>query len=161
MSEEDEEVETCDRCSEEAEAGQALCETCQEEDEEEERREQEEEEERWEVEEARRSPFIVDLIAALQTTKVAVETTWCCGSCSASAGGNRCGAEGLHGYAYFHDQDLEGFVHSDEICVGFGAADGSNDKGTVVGQELFAAIKAAGLNAEWNESVGTRITVKA
>jgi uncharacterized protein DUF6891 len=148
-----EDCEQCRECGNTIYSGGSTCGECLE-------REEELERER-ELAEARESHFIQRLTKVLESTDLAVVTDQCCGSCSASAGGNTCDKTGQAGYAYFHEQDIEGYAHSDEICVGYGAHNGKDPEGEAVGHRIFNALEAAGLTAEWDKSVRTRITVKS
>lgn len=65
------------------------------------------------------------------------------------------------GYCYYHGQDLERVIETDELMIGFSGAKANNDKeAIIIGHKVVDALKAAGLTVEWNNTASTRISVQ-
>ncbi len=59
-------------------------------------------------------------------------------------------------YAFFHDQDAETAIDG-SLYLSYGALDGSAQAAIAIGNEIVAALKAAGLQAEWSGDLSERI----
>ena len=104
---------------------------------------------------------------------VTIEGRSCCTGCASAAASNRCSelehdGQPVKGAAYYHEQDLaehreprtdEYFAayDVDSIMVGFGGR-GDTTSAEVAGL-IMAAAHEAGLEAEWNGSEATKVTV--
>ena len=63
------------------------------------------------------------------------------------------------GYCFYHGQDLERVIESGNLYLGFGAADGNDDKGAEIGHRIKGVFEAAGFTVEWNGSIKSRLLV--
>lgn len=104
---------------------------------------------------------------------VTIEGRSCCTGCTSGAAANHAGeleadGEPVKGAAYYHEQDLnECYDHQyeeafctydvDTIMVGFGGR-GDATSAEVAGL-IMAAAHEAGLEADWNGSEATKVTV--
>lgn len=97
--------------------------------------------------------------AVLHEHKIVGVTDWCCGGCSASAGGSRAQEiEGL-GYTYYHQQDVDSLRDgSDYLLVGYGRADGG-EGAEEIGEIVAAALRASGCSVHWAGDSATRLRV--
>ncbi|MET8834329.1 hypothetical protein ABZV78_10475 [Micromonospora sp. NPDC004540] len=89
---------------------------------------------------------------------VARESFTCCQNC----GVEEIGAEarrGLkpRGYTFYHRQDAERGVEGSGVWLAYGAFEGAS--AAEIGAEVAAALRAAGLTANWDGEVGRRIHV--
>ncbi len=66
----------------------------------------------------------------------------------------------LHGYCFYHGQDLERVMADGDLYLAFGDILGDETKGVEVGRRIRRALEAHGFHVEWNESVKTRLLVK-
>lgn len=96
---------------------------------------------------------------ALQEAGItARENFTCCRSC----GQAEIGAEGgpdARGFVYFHAQSTEAAAAGHGLTLCYGGFDGSAETTTAVGDEVVAALEAAGLHAEWDRDPGRSISV--
>ncbi|MBK3581205.1 hypothetical protein JHN63_47045 [Streptomyces sp. MBT65] len=82
----------------------------------------------------------------------------CCRGCGlAEIGAER---EGARGFVFFHQQVTEHAVEGHGLALHYGGFDGSADTTTAVGHEVLAALRAAGLSADWNGDPDRAIDVK-
>ena len=63
------------------------------------------------------------------------------------------------GYAFYHEQDVESAVESNEICIAFGSWDGDDAADCAVGRKIVQVISAQGLQVDWDETAEQRIMV--
>lgn len=63
------------------------------------------------------------------------------------------------GFAYWHRQDEEGFWETGTLPIGFGAAANDGHLNATVGRIVVRALREAGLKADWDGDVQTKIVV--
>ncbi|GAB2745028.1 DUF6891 domain-containing protein [Kitasatospora kifunensis] len=96
---------------------------------------------------------------ALQAAGItARENFTCCRSCGQSEIGGQGGPD-ARGFVYFHTQCTDSAVAGRGLMLLFGGFDGSSETTTAIGQEVVAALEAAGLPVEWDRDPGRAITV--
>jgi hypothetical protein len=84
----------------------------------------------------------------------------CCGSCSASEGGNKMDEdESMVGYAYYHVQDRDNLDDYGHLYVGYGARDRSDEKTTIIGQQLYMLFAMDGFSVKWDGKSNTRLKI--
>ncbi|MEM9952075.1 MAG: hypothetical protein AAF846_10765 [Chloroflexota bacterium] len=66
----------------------------------------------------------------------------------------------VRGYVFFHWQDTESAVQSEYLYLAYGAVNGKESASEWVASEVVAALQRAGLEAEWNGSVRSRICIR-
>jgi hypothetical protein len=87
------------------------------------------------------------------------ENFTCCRTCgTAEIAGER--GEGAHGFVYFHEQCTESAAAGHGLMLLYGGFDGSAETTTAVGHEVLAALRAAGLSADWGGDPDKAIDVK-
>jgi len=64
------------------------------------------------------------------------------------------------GYVFFHWQDTESAVRSDYLYLAYGSVSGKERESQMIASEVVAALQRAGLQAEWNGSIRSRICIK-
>ncbi|KAA2261433.1 hypothetical protein F0L68_16730 [Solihabitans fulvus] len=82
----------------------------------------------------------------------------CCNTCGMAEIGDEAG-EGARGFVFFHQQDTASAVAGHGLRLAYGSLPGSPLDTRAVGQEVAAALTAAGLPVEWNGSEDRRICV--
>ncbi|WP_405858681.1 hypothetical protein OG407_16140 [Streptomyces sp. NBC_01515] len=82
----------------------------------------------------------------------------CCRGCGlAEIGAER---EDARGFVFFHDQVTEHAVAGYGLALHYGGFDGAAETTTAVGQEILAALRGAGLSADWDGDPDKAIDVK-
>jgi uncharacterized protein DUF6891 len=66
----------------------------------------------------------------------------------------------VRGYVFFHWQDTESAVRNGYLYLAYGSVSGKEHESEYVAQEVMAALRRAGLEADWNDSVRTRICIR-
>jgi hypothetical protein len=66
----------------------------------------------------------------------------------------------VRGYVFFHWQDTETAVRNAYLYLAYGSISGKEGESALIAQEVVAALRRAGLEADWNDSVRTRICIK-
>lgn len=66
----------------------------------------------------------------------------------------------VRGYVFFHWQDTESAVRNAHLYLAYGSVSGKELESSLVAREVVGALRRAGLEAEWNDSVQTRILIK-
>ncbi|MCX4794895.1 MULTISPECIES: DUF6891 domain-containing protein [unclassified Streptomyces] len=96
---------------------------------------------------------------ALQKAGItARENFTCCRNCGQSEIGGEGGPD-ARGFVYFHTQCTDSAAAGHGLMLLYGGCDGSSETTEVIGNEVVAALEAAGLNAEWDRDPGQAITV--
>ncbi|MFD4635766.1 DUF6891 domain-containing protein [Lentzea sp. NPDC058436] len=83
-------------------------------------------------------------------------------SCCRNCGQTEIGAEaapGARGFVYFHSQCTESAAAGHGLTLLYGGFDGSAETTAAIGQEVVAAVEAAGLPVVWNGDPGRSISV--
>lgn len=76
------------------------------------------------------------------------ENFGCCRGCGlAEIGAER---EGARGFVFFHDQVTEQAAEGHGLALHYGGFDGSAETTAAVGHEVLAALRSAGLSADWD-----------
>ncbi|KIF75265.1 hypothetical protein QR77_17730 [Streptomyces sp. 150FB] len=97
--------------------------------------------------------------AALQRAGItARENFTCCRGCGQSEIGGEGGPD-ARGFVYFHRQCTDSAAAGHGLTLLFGGFDGSVETTAAVGQEVVAALEAAGLPVEWDRDPGRAITI--
>jgi hypothetical protein len=86
----------------------------------------------------------------------------CCGACGVTQildEMDRVAKDGrpVRGYTFFHIQDTEHAVDGDGLYLSYGARDGSKEAAIAIGHEVVAALRAQGLQPDWNGRHSHRI----
>jgi hypothetical protein len=82
----------------------------------------------------------------------------CCRGCGlAEIGAER---EGARGFVFFHQQVTEHAVEGYGLALHYGGFDGSAETTATVGHEVLAALRTAGLSADWDGDPDKAIDVK-
>jgi hypothetical protein len=81
----------------------------------------------------------------------------CAGCGLAEMGAERAGARG---FVFFHDQVTERAAEEHGLALRYGGFDGSDETATTVGHEVLAALRGAGLSADWDGDPDRAIDVK-
>lgn len=66
----------------------------------------------------------------------------------------------VRGYVFFHWQDTESAVRSGYLYLAYGSVSGKEEESALIAREVVASLRRAGLEADWNGSVRTRICIK-
>lgn len=101
---------------------------------------------------------------------VARENFTCCGTCaSAEIGGERDESRHWHGYVWYHQQDTESLIESEDgsVYLGYGAftepdldeAAYEAEVRRILDDLVFPALRRHGMEVSWNNSLGTRLLV--
>ncbi|MET9627135.1 hypothetical protein ABZX92_06700 [Lentzea sp. NPDC006480] len=86
------------------------------------------------------------------------ENFTCCRSCGqAEIGGES--APGARGFVYFHEQSTDSAASGHGLMLHYGGFDGTEEVTTAIGDEVVAALEAAGLRTEWDRNPGRAINV--
>lgn len=64
------------------------------------------------------------------------------------------------GYCFYHGQDIERVLEDGELYIAFDHIEGDVPDRLRVGRVVAAALRASGLEVDWNEDVGTRIRLR-
>lgn len=64
------------------------------------------------------------------------------------------------GYVFFHWQDTESAVRSEYLYLAYGSVSGKESESKQIAEEVVAALHRAGLDADWNGSVRSRICIR-
>ncbi|GGM85730.1 hypothetical protein GCM10011609_22340 [Lentzea pudingi] len=86
------------------------------------------------------------------------ENFTCCRTCGQDEIGGE-SAPGARGFVYFHSQCTDSAAAGHGLTLLYGGFDGSAETTTAVGDEVVAALAAAGLSTAWNRDPGRSITV--
>ncbi|WOX09204.1 DUF6891 domain-containing protein [Streptomyces sp. N50] len=82
----------------------------------------------------------------------------CCRGCGlAEMGAER---EDARGFVFFHEQITEHAVQGHGLALHYGGFDGSDETAAAVGHEVLAALRGAGLSADWDGDLDKAIDVK-
>lgn len=101
-----------------------------------------------------------DAFLALRHKGITAEENFtCCLRCGVSEIGDEAD-EDSHGFVFFHEQDTGHAVSGQGLMLAYGAFGGDPEASLAVGREVIEALGAAGLSAEWDGSVKTRIHVR-
>lgn len=65
--------------------------------------------------------------------------------------------QGVHGYAYVHQQDLDRVIHTGVLYIGFGSLEPEAQAKTDVARVVVEELDALGLRPEWKGSASERI----
>ncbi len=90
---------------------------------------------------------------------------WCCSTCGTTAIDAELNDRIMHwgqptkGYVYYHEQDTEGAVDINSLCLRYGAADYSDAQTREVADTIIKALHDEGLKTEWNGDVNSSIVV--
>jgi hypothetical protein len=97
--------------------------------------------------------------AALEQAGItARENFTCCRTCGqAEIGGES--VPGARGFVYFHSQCTDSAAAGHGLTLLYGGFDGSAETTTAIGDEVVAALAAAGLQTRWDRDPGRSITV--
>ncbi|MGI5499796.1 DUF6891 domain-containing protein [Lentzea sp. CA-135723] len=102
---------------------------------------------------------ITRAFAALDSDGVtARENFTCCRTCGQDEIGDEA-APGARGFVYFHNQCTEHAAKGHGLTLLYGGFDGTAETTTAIGDEVVAALRAVGLNAEWDRDPNRTITV--
>ena len=66
----------------------------------------------------------------------------------------------VHGYVFFHWQDTESAVRNEYLYLAYGSISGKESESEVIASQIVAALNRAGLDAEWNGSIRSRICIR-
>ncbi|MBE9608140.1 DUF6891 domain-containing protein [Chitinilyticum piscinae] len=69
------------------------------------------------------------------------------------------GAGRYRGFCFYHGQDVERALDAGGLMLAFGDTDDSPERSAVIAGEIVTAMQRAGLAADWNGSVDTRISL--
>ncbi|WP_329611692.1 DUF6891 domain-containing protein [Kitasatospora herbaricolor] len=82
----------------------------------------------------------------------------CCRSCGQSEIGGAGGPD-ARGFVYFHSQCTDSAAAGHGLTLLYGGFDGSPATTAAIGQEVVAALAAAGLRTDWDHDPGQAITI--
>jgi hypothetical protein len=63
----------------------------------------------------------------------------------------------VRGYAFYHEQDTESAAGGGGLYLNYGSCDEGTEAAVAIGHEIVAALKAKGLDPDWNGSLEKRI----
>ncbi|MBW8706037.1 hypothetical protein MBT84_41125 [Streptomyces sp. MBT84] len=86
------------------------------------------------------------------------ENFTCCRSCGQSEIGAESGPD-ARGFVYFHTQCTDSAAIGQGLMLLYGGFDGSSETTAAIGDEVVAALRAAGLQTEWDRDPHRAITV--
>ncbi|MEU3645803.1 hypothetical protein AB0E59_20640 [Lentzea sp. NPDC034063] len=86
------------------------------------------------------------------------ENFTCCRGCGQAEIGAEAGPD-ARGFVYFHSQCTESAAAGHGLTLLYGGFDGSSETTTAIGDEVVAALEAAGLHTRWDRDPGRSITV--
>lgn len=66
----------------------------------------------------------------------------------------------VQGYVFFHWQDTESAVRSEYLYLAYGSVSGKESESEQIASQIVATLARAGLDAEWNGSVRSRICIR-
>ncbi|MFF3557846.1 DUF6891 domain-containing protein [Streptomyces tsukubensis] len=89
---------------------------------------------------------------------IARENFTCCHSCGQSEIGEEGGTD-ARGFVYFHSQSTDAAASGHGLMLHYGGFDNSPETTAAIGQEVVAALEAAGLQTRWDRDPGQAITV--
>ncbi|MFD8982448.1 DUF6891 domain-containing protein [Streptomyces sp. NPDC059564] len=96
---------------------------------------------------------------ALQEAGItARENFTCCRSCGQSEIGGEVGTD-ARGLVYFHSHCTDSAAVGHGLMLRYGGFDGSSETTSAIGHEVFAALEATGLQADWDRDPNRAITV--
>ncbi|MDL5201167.1 hypothetical protein [Streptomyces sp. ALI-76-A] len=81
----------------------------------------------------------------------------CCRRCGMAEIGAE--GEGARGFVFFHQQSTESVAEGQGLALHYGGFDGTDGTTTSVGHEVVAALRAAGLSAQWDGRPDTALSV--
>jgi hypothetical protein len=95
---------------------------------------------------------------------VAVHDFTCCQSCGLAEIGEEIGAAirrgiDVSGFVFYHQQDTDNAAQGHGLHLTYGHVDGGEINGIAIGRIVVSALNAAGLETEWNGTLGKRIGV--
>ncbi|MCX2951149.1 DUF6891 domain-containing protein [Lentzea sp. NEAU-D7] len=97
--------------------------------------------------------------AALEQAGItARENFTCCRTCGQDEIGGE-SAPGARGFVYFHSQCTDSAAAGHGLALLYGGFDGTAETTTAIGDEVVAALEAAGLRTSWNRDPGRSISV--
>lgn len=82
----------------------------------------------------------------------------CCRNCGHSEIGGE-GVSGARGFVYFHSQCTDSAAAGRGLMLLYGGFDGQSETTTAIGDEIVAALEAAGLHARWDRDPDGAITL--
>ncbi|MFD5079320.1 DUF6891 domain-containing protein [Streptomyces sp. NPDC058371] len=88
------------------------------------------------------------------------ENFTCCRGCGMAEIGAECEDGGARGFVFFHQQCTEGAATGGGLSLYYGGFDAPEERTTEIGQEVVAALTAAGLSTEWDGSPAKAIEVR-
>ncbi|GAB5494444.1 MAG: hypothetical protein Phog2KO_46590 [Phototrophicaceae bacterium] len=65
----------------------------------------------------------------------------------------------VEGYVFFHWQDTESAVRSEYLYLAYGSVSGKESESKVIASKVVDALERAGLHADWNGSINSRICI--
>jgi hypothetical protein len=88
----------------------------------------------------------------------------CCQNCGLTEIGDEVvsvaeGGKSVTGFTFYHAQDTDRATQGDGLYLTFGHIDGSEENGTEIGRLVVKALGEAGLETNWDETFGKRISV--
>ncbi|WP_439657107.1 DUF6891 domain-containing protein [Lentzea sp. HUAS TT2] len=96
---------------------------------------------------------------ALENTGItARENFTCCRTCGQDEIGGESGPD-ARGFVYFHSQCTDSAAAGHGLMLLYGGFDGSAETTVAIGEEVVAALEAAGLRTEWDRDPGRSIKV--
>lgn len=89
----------------------------------------------------------------------------CCGTCGVAEIGDEIDTvvargHAVDGYAFYHMQDTESAVEGDGLYLNYGSIDDDDARSVEIGRRIATVIAAAGLEVDWDGSLGKRIGVR-
>lgn len=95
---------------------------------------------------------------------VAVHDFTCCQNCGLAEIGDEIGAAirrgvDVSGFVFYHQQDTDHATEGHGLYLTYGHVDGGETNGIAIGRIVVSALNAAGLQTDWNGTLGKRIGV--